>query len=176
MIQVEDCVSMAPSMIDPLIDKENREYYVRTMLDSGSESNWISEGILQFIKHTKLDSVKLKVRHFYGETTKKFSVVQIYISSGGRKPVRDSLIEISKVFTHVNCLVYDSFFHHRIVYGLKDYIKKSNVVNNDICDRIVDPTDRISHKDINMGTALILSNSGKFKLMNGKTLYLKTLN
>ena len=66
MIQVEDCVSLAPSMIVPLIDKENNEYYVRTMLDSGSESNWISEGILQFIKHTKLDSVKLKVRYFYG--------------------------------------------------------------------------------------------------------------
>ena len=157
-LQVEDCMSVAPSMVVPLIDKENNEYYVRTMLDSGSESNWIAEGILQFIKHTKLDSIKLKVRHFYGETTRKFNVVQIYVSSGGRKPIRDSLVEISKVFTHINCLVYDSFFHHRLVYGLKDYIRKSNVVVDGVCNSIVDLAERVSHRNINMGTALILSN------------------
>ena len=73
--QLEDCMSVTPPMVVPLIDIKDNECYVRTMMDSGSESNWIAEGILLFIKHTKLDSIRLNVRHFYGNTTNKFCVV-----------------------------------------------------------------------------------------------------
>ena len=50
------------------------------------------------------------------------------------------------------------------------------VVEEDICDRIVEPAEMVSHRNINMGTALILSNSGKLKLMSedANTVYLRT--
>ena len=49
----------------------------------------------------------------------------------------------------------------KVVYGLKYYIRKLNVIEDEVCDRIVDPAEIVSHRNINMGTTLILSNSGR---------------
>ena len=117
-------MSVIPTVVVPLVDKVGLEYRVRTMMDSGSESNWIAEKVLPFIKHVKLGSVKLRVRHFQGFTTKQFNLVQIYVSSGNNEVNRNSLSDINKVWTQINCLVYDNFFHHRLVYGLGEYIKR----------------------------------------------------
>ena len=63
------------------------------------------------------------------------------------------------------------------MYGLSEYIRDSNVVGGNILDRIVNPEDPISHKELSNGTALILSNSGKMRIMdeNASTVYLKKL-
>ena len=108
-------MSVIPSVVIPLVDTSSGVYNVRTMMDSGSESNWIAEKVLPFIKHTRLGSVKLKVRHFHGFTTKKFNLVQIYIASYNNEVKRNSLSDINRVWTQINCLVYDNFFHHRLV-------------------------------------------------------------
>ena len=71
--------AFTPTIIVPLIDNSNSDFKVRTLLDSGSESNWIARDILKFIKHTNLDTVRLTVRHFNGTHSSKFQVVQIYI-------------------------------------------------------------------------------------------------
>ena len=33
--QLEDCMSVTPSMVVPLVDIDGNEYYVRTTMDSG---------------------------------------------------------------------------------------------------------------------------------------------
>ena len=70
--------AFTPTIIVPLIAHDNEEFKVRTLLDSGSESNWIARDILKFIKHTKIDTVRLKVRHFNGVHPSKFDLVQVW--------------------------------------------------------------------------------------------------
>ena len=77
---VNSIISLTPTVIVPLIGNSNISYKVRTLLDSGSESNWIARDVLKFIKHTKLNTIRLKVRHFNGVTPKKFDLVQVYIN------------------------------------------------------------------------------------------------
>ena len=96
---VNSFISLTPTVIVPLISGNNDSYKVRTLLDSGSESNWIARDVLKFIKHTKLDSIRLKVRHFSGVTPKRFDLVQIYIKRTDKwKPDRKSLRDIGKVY------------------------------------------------------------------------------
>ena len=164
-------------MIVPLISFNNVSFKVRTLLDSGSESNWIARDILKFIKHTKLDTIRLKVRHFNGVTPKRFDLVQIYIKRSDKwKPDRKSLKDISNVYDTLDCLVYEGFFHHRLVHGLKFFIKNTGRISDCVCDQVVEPSGEVSHKDINLGTGLVLSNSGKMKIMeeNSQPIILKS--
>ena len=76
--QVE--ISLTPSVVIPIVGRDNNVYKVRTMLDSGSESNWVSKAILSFIKFSKITTIRLNVKHFNGSTPQKFDLVQIYIA------------------------------------------------------------------------------------------------
>ena len=126
------------------------------MLDSGSESNWIASDILKYVKHTYIDTVRLSVRHFGGISSKKFKVVQIYMKRlDGWLPKRKSFKHFGQVYDTIDCLVYEGFFHHRIVVGLNKFISNTKEVSQDVCDQIVDPSGFVDHQDINMGTGLV---------------------
>ena len=60
--QVE--ISLTPSVVIPIVGRDNNVYKVRTMLDSGSESNWVSKDILPFIKFRKDKQNKIKYKTF----------------------------------------------------------------------------------------------------------------
>ena len=76
-------VSVTPSVVVPIVGYGNSVYKVRTMLDSGSESNWVSKAILPFIKFSKITTIRLNVKHFNGSTTQKFDLVLIHIAKQG---------------------------------------------------------------------------------------------
>ena len=176
---VNSIISLTPTVIVPLIGNSINSYKVRTLLDSGSESNWIARDVLKFIKHTKLNTIRLKVRHFNGVTPKKFDLVQVYINRTDKwKPDRKSLRDIGKVYDTLNCLVYEGFFHHRLVSGLKIFIKNTGRISDGVCEQIVEPSGEISHQDVNLGTALVLSNTGKMRIMeeNSQPIILKIHN
>ena len=78
--QVE--ISLTPSVVIPIVGRDNNVYKVRTMLDSGSESNWVSKDILPFIKFSKINKIRLNIKHFNGSTPQKFDIIQLYIASG----------------------------------------------------------------------------------------------
>ena len=72
-------IAFTPTIILPLVSSKEESYTVRTLLDSGSESNWIAKEVLKYIRHIKLSAIRLRVRHFDGVTPKRFQLVQVYI-------------------------------------------------------------------------------------------------
>ena len=70
-------VSLSPTIIIPLLtgDSGNKYYRVRTLLDSGSGTNWIVVSLLKFIEHTVKGSEMLEVLTFSGKIRKKFPLV-----------------------------------------------------------------------------------------------------
>ena len=69
---MDNFIALTPTIILPLVSSNDEGYTVRTLLDSGSESNWIAKEVLKYIKHTKLSAIRLRVRHFNGVTPKRF--------------------------------------------------------------------------------------------------------
>ena len=45
-------MALTPSVVVPVVNSEGTDVYrLRTMLDSGSEQNWIAKEVLPFVKH-----------------------------------------------------------------------------------------------------------------------------
>ena len=144
--------AFTPTLIIPIVGKTSKVYTVRTLMDSGSKSNWIAAEILPFIKHTLIDTVRLSVQHFNGSTTQTYKVVQIYIKrSDGWLPKRESFKHFGQIYETLDCLVYDGFFHHRQVSGVKDHIRNTGKLPSSVLDHIIDPSGYVDHHAINMG-------------------------
>ena len=157
--------TLTPTVIIPVKTDKNNSYRIRTLLDSGSSANWITKDVLKYIKFESLGTYKVKVHHFGGVNTQKYQVVRIYIDP------RESLFK-HKVDTKykdqisIDCFVSNEFTFHRSVPGIVDHIRENYTLSNYILSKIIEPDALdISHADINEGTALILSNASKIKIM-----------
>ena len=170
--------TITPTIIIPVKTDENHSYKIRTLLDSGSSANWITKDVLKYIKFTSLGSCKVKVHHFGGVKSRKYQVVQIYINT------RESLFRKKvdnkyKDQISIECFVSDEFTFHRLVPNMVEYIKENYTLSNYILNKIIEPDSmKISHADINKGTALILSNSSKIQIMgrNSSNIRLERIN
>ena len=95
-------------------------------------------------------------------------MVQIYIDT------KDSLFKKKvdnkyKNQISVECFVYDEFTFHLMVPGIRNYIDKNYTLSEYVLNKIIEPNSlNISHADINQGTALILSNASKIRIMGRK--------
>ena len=82
-------MALTPSVVVPVVNiKGTKVYRLRTMLDSGSEQNWIAEDVLPFIKHTKITTLHLNIKHFDGTTSKKVDLIQIYVAADSNRTFR----------------------------------------------------------------------------------------
>ena len=154
---------MTPSVILPLCTQNNDVYRVRTLLDSGSSSSWISKDVLEYIDFASKGKVRVKVFHFEGTKAKRFEVVQIYIL------YRDEKIAI-------DCFVMENFTFHKMVPNIKQFLRRNTRLPECIIKDIVNPdSDQVDHKSLNLGTALILSNTDKIKILSNtpKNIILK---
>ena len=105
-------VSLSPSIIIPLLtgEKEKKFFRVRTLLDSGSGTNWIVMSLLKHIEYTVKGSERLEVITFSGTVYKKFLLVEVlYPTPGGRA-------------ANLICYAHDSFTKHVAVKGMTDYV------------------------------------------------------
>ena len=137
----ENC-AFSPSLVIPLNNKNGDGIYrVRTLIDSGSGSNWIVKDILPKINYTLIGHKQLRVRTFGKEVVGRYKIVQIYF-------------EDPHVRYAVRCYVIEDFLKHILVKGLKDYLRKNTKLSKEVISRIVDPTENVDHKD---GTGLVLS-------------------
>merc|ERR1711895_223896 len=125
------------------LDNKNSDgiYRVRTLIDSGSGSNRIATDILPNINYTLIGHKHLRVRTFGKEVVGKYKIVQIYF-------------EDNKVKYAVRCYVIEDFLKHILVKGLKEYIRNNTQLEEEVIDRIIDPTEDVDHKE---GTGLVLS-------------------
>ena len=166
--------NMTPTLIVPIKTDKGKNFKVRTMLDSGSSANWIAKDLLQHIKFTSMGKCKVQVHHFGGIKTQTYQVVQIYIDTNDAL-FKHKVDNKNKNQISIECFVNDEFTFHRMVPGIKNYIKRNYTLADYILDKIIEPnTMDISHANINKGTALILSNTTKIQLMgrNSKNIRL----
>ena len=77
----ENC-AFSPSLVMPLNNRNGDGIYkVRTLIDSGSGSNWIAKDILPKIQYTLIGHKQLRVRTFGKEVVGRYKIVQIYFKN-----------------------------------------------------------------------------------------------
>ena len=152
-------ISFSPSIIVPLISKEGGQYRVRTLIDSGSGANWITQKILAFVEHTVLGQSFLNIETFNGMKPGKFQIVEIYYFADKEGKEKQA----------ITCFVHDKFTKHVTVNGLVDYVIRHSRTRKAF-QNLVDPaTKRVDHAEIDLGTGLILSTAG-FNVMRAPQL------
>ena len=103
-------LSICPTLICPLSTYDSNSYKVRTLLDSGSSTNWIASEILPHIKYEIIGSKVLTVNTFSGRIRKRFKLIEAYFQYK-LPPIR--------------CFVMDTFSEAQIIKCLDWKIKKT---------------------------------------------------
>ena len=75
--QKEADISMMPTIAVPLLKENDEDYKVRTLLDSGSMTNWIAKGVLENVYHTVKGHTTLEVVTLTGSIHRKFKLVEV---------------------------------------------------------------------------------------------------
>ena len=83
-------------------------FRVRTLLDSGSMTNWITKALLNYVKYTTKGHTRLEVFTMTGIIQKKFQLVEVYYDHNDKT---ENLI----------CYVHDNFAKHITVKGLPEF-------------------------------------------------------
>ena len=114
-------LSICPTLICPLSTYGNKNYNVRTLLDTGSSTNWIASQILPHIKHQIIGSKVLTVNTFSGRIRKRYKLIEAYFQYK-LPPIR--------------CFVMDTFSEAQLVKRLdkkiKNHIKHTNIKSKNI--------------------------------------------
>ena len=103
-------VSICPTIIIPVLGNNGRYFRVRTLLDSGSGTNWISRKVLNRVKHTIKARNTLTVSTFGGEVKQKFTLAEIYIHDDKGK------------IRNIMCYVQDQYTAHMTAEGIVSHI------------------------------------------------------
>ena len=103
-------MSISPTLIIPLLANDGRYFRVRTLLDSGSGTNWITRAVLQRVKHTIKGKHPLEVFAFGGSVKKKFTLVETYFHD-----------ERGKIH-YIMCYVQDDYATHITVDGMLPHV------------------------------------------------------
>ncbi|CAL4228706.1 unnamed protein product [Meganyctiphanes norvegica] len=134
--------AFSPSLVIPLKNRKGDGVFrVRTLIDGGSGSCWITKAILSKINYTLIGHKQLRVRTFGKEVVGRYKIVQIYFESAHAKYA-------------VRCYVIENFLKHILVKGLEDYLRQNTELSEEVIRRVVDPTKGVDHEE---GTGLVLS-------------------
>ena len=138
-------VSICPTIIIPVIDNYGRYFRVRTLLDSGSGTNWITKDVLNKIKHTIIKRKTLEVSTFSGEVRQKFTLAEVYIHDD-----RGKLITIT-------CYVMDKYTAHVPVEGIVPHIRYNHTTPYNFSKELADPNSlEVDHTDAAEQVGIIL--------------------
>ena len=148
-------LSICPTLICPLSTYGNTKYNIRTLLDSGSSTNWIASQILPHIKYEIIGSKVLTVNTFSGRIRKRYKLIEAYFQCK-LPPIR--------------CFVMDTFSEAQIIKGLgkkiKNHIKHNNIKSKTL-NNWVNPAELpANHDDINKGCGLILASTAINSIKN----------
>ena len=130
----------------PLCASKDSIYKVRTLLDSGAGHSWIANGLLQHVNYTRMPAQRLTIATLNGSVKRKCQMVQVYFLSNNLIPIE--------------CFVLDDFVEHIMVYRLKEFLTSNTDLTEEVISQIVDPAEvAIDHRNLSMGTGLVLSNA-----------------
>ena len=149
----KDVFSISPTLIIPLTTNGDRPFKVRTLLDSGSGTNWIVKNILQHVQHTVKGSELMEVHTFHGAVRKRYPLVEIYYQ------------DEQQVTQSIMCYVHDAYVRH-IHINLTSYIQsKYNTLDPFWINNLTDPGDpRVDHGFESQGVGMVLSPATTNKL------------
>ena len=102
-------MSISPTVIIPLQTGSATPFKVRTLLDSGSGTNWIAESLLKYVSHAKRGSQVMEVHTFHGSVKKRHSLVEVYYK------------DMQNNTQSIMCYVHDSYIRH-IKLNMADFI------------------------------------------------------
>ena len=158
-------VSLSPTIIFPLLDEEENCYRVRTLLDPGSGTNWITRDLLSKVSHREVGSEVLEVVTFSNTVKRKFQLVEVYYSNLCREKLA------------LRCYVIDDYTRHIAVKGMLSHIATNSPESHEMFKYMVDPASSdIDHK-INPGIGMILCSSSINKIRNKEqTVIIPSLN
>ena len=138
-------MSISPTLVVPLLSRQQSPFKTRALLDSGSGTNWIVSSILKHVQHTVKGAEMMEVHTFNGAVRKKYPLVEIYY--------KDAQDKVQSIL----CYVHDSYIRH-IQLNITDWIK----TNYDCTPfqapiTLSDPSDKkVSHGYESQGVALVL--------------------
>ena len=117
--QKEVDISLLPTVVIPMISAiQDKQYRIRTLLDSGSMTNWITRGVLKKLKYTTKGHDLLEVNTMTGKVQKRFQLVEVYYI-------------YNKVVNGVTCYVHEELTKYVTIKGLPDYIKKNSNISQE---------------------------------------------
>ena len=129
-------VSICPTIIIPVLGNNGRYFRVRTLLDSGSGTNWISRKVLNRVKHTIKARNTLTVSTFGGEVKQKFTLAEIYIHDDKGK------------IRNIMCYVQDQYTAHMTAEGIVSHIAFNHTTPHSLSKPLADPNSlEVDHTD-----------------------------
>jgi len=142
----KDVMSISPTIVVPLLTQGQFPYKVRTLLDSGSGTNWIVKNVLPHIHHTVKGSEMMEVHSFHGAVRKRYPLVEVYYK------------DLQNNVQAIMCYVHDSYIRH-IQLPMYRYIieELGNVTPFTLPSRMCCPADfQVSHGQDSQGVAMVL--------------------
>ena len=157
-------VSLSPTIIIPLLDKNEEGFKIRTLLDPGSGTNWIVRDLLSKISYSKVGSELLEVVTFSDTVKKKFHLVEVYYFNDKQEKLA------------LRCYVIDDYTRHIAVKGMLEHIIHNTQDSLEIFKDMVDPASNFIDHKTNPGIGMILCSSSINKIRNQRTFLIPTLN
>ena len=137
--------SICPTIIIPILANNGRYFRVRTLLDSGSGTNWISRDVLKKVKHTVKSRNILRVSTFNGEVNQRFTLVEIYIHDDKGK------------IRNIMCYVQDNYTAHMTAEGIIPHILYNHTTPYNLSSPLADPNSlEVDHTEAANLVGLIL--------------------
>ena len=159
-------ISLLPTVIIPLVSSiKGKQYRVRSLLDSGSMTNWITKGLLKMLRYTVKGNNLLELNTMTGTVQKRFQLVEVYY-------------RYENTEYNVTCYVHEDFTKYATVKGLPEYIQKNSNITQEQMNKIIDPASKnVDHGNISLGVGMILGTSMINRIsLDEKVIKLKGLN
>ena len=132
---------------------QNGSYKVRTLLDSGTGTNWCHSDLLKHVQYNDLGSVIMQVQVFEGFRKKRYKYVEIFY-------------EIHGLMGTLRCFVTDQYAWFNEINGLTKFAASQLADGT-----IIDPSSPCSHDTGKKEIALILGPYASAKLRDRNLEY-----
>ena len=140
--------SISPVLIVPVLTNDGRYFKVKTLLDSGSTTNWITRKVLHKVKHKIKGNKTLAVFTFGGQIKKSFPLAEIY--------THDDKSKVNKIM----CYVQDEYTEHVTVDNICSYIDFNHTTPYKLSKPIVNPSSvEVDHTDAPNSIGMIFCSS-----------------
>ena len=138
-------MSISPTLIVPLLTEDGRYFRVKTLLDSGSGTNWITRKVLDQVKHKVKGQNTLQVYTFGGVVQQKFTLVEIYVHNDQGKTIP------------IVCYMQEQYTAHVAVQGMLSHIMFNHTTPFSFSKPLIDPNSvEVDHSDEANSIGLIL--------------------